>query len=71
MSDYVINEFYSDDRVDKAVVLKNDRNQYAVDFYKNGNYTFSALYPDKSLNYVEDAAKEYVVGLFDRKLNDF
>ena len=66
MSDTIIGEYYSDDKVKKAVVKHAANGQYIVDFYESSKYSFSVLYPDRTLNYVEDAAETYVQGLFNR-----
>jgi hypothetical protein len=68
----IISEFYSDDKVCRAVVkYLNNTNQYAVDYYQSNKFCFSVLYNDKDLNYVEDAAETYVMGLFgNRRTNE-
>lgn len=57
-----ISDYFSDDGTKKAVVFKQDRG-YGVDFYHNEQYDHSCLFTSKSLNYVEDAAENYVLGI--------
>ena len=69
MSDVIISEYYSDDKVKKAVVKQtSNSNYYVVDYYEDKNYCFTIIYPDKDLNYVEDSAETYVNGLFGKRL---
>ena len=37
---------------------------YVIDFYLNNEYNHSIAYTSKSLQYVEDAAENYVQGHF-------
>ena len=37
---------------------------YVIDFYLNNEYNHSITYTSKSLQYVEDAAENYVMGQF-------
>ena len=58
-----ISEYYSDDLTKKAEVIQLDRG-YVIDFYLNNEYNHSITYTSKSLQYVEDAAENYVMGHF-------
>lgn len=58
-----ISDYFSDDGTKKAIVFKQDRG-YGIDFYENDEYTHSLLYNTKSLQYVEDAAENFVLGIF-------
>ena len=64
-----ISDYYSNDGTKKAVVFKTDHN-YGVDFYENTEYDHTLLFTSKSLRYVEDAAENYVLGIF-RNYRDF
>ena len=64
-----ISEYYSDDKTKKAVVIQNDKD-YVIDFYSNNKYYHSIMYSDRSLRYVEDAAENYVLGIF-KNIKDF
>lgn len=67
----VISEYWSDDRSKHAVVcMMNGR--YLIDFYLNEEYNHSILsaYEDKSLQFVEGAAEDYVLGHF-KNYRDF
>jgi hypothetical protein len=74
MSKNIISEYYSDDNIKKAIVYEDDNHMYCVDFYDDKRYSCTVQYPEKSLRYAEDAAENYVIGLFGRhffrKLND-
>jgi len=60
----IISEFFSDDASKKAIVFLMG-GRYGIDFYENSTYNHTILhgYEDKSLNYVEDAAENYVLGV--------
>ena len=58
-----ISDYFSDDGLKKAIVFKQD-NGYGIDFYEDTKYTHSLLYNTKSLQYVEDAAENFVLGIF-------
>lgn len=70
-SKVVISEYYSDDNSKRAVVCMLG-GRYVIDFYENSKYTHSTLhsYQDKSLNFVEDAAENFVLGIF-KNYRDF
>lgn len=57
-----ISDYFSDDGSKKAIVFKIDRG-YGIDFYLNKEYDHSCLFTSKSLQYVEDAAENYVLGV--------
>lgn len=57
-----ISDYYSDDGSKKATVFKQDRG-YGVDFFINEEYDHSCLFTSKSLQYVEDAAENFVLGV--------
>ena len=64
-----ISEYFSDDSTKKAVVVLQG-SRYLIDFYSNDVYAHTILYNTKSLNYVEDAAENYVLGVFEN-IRDF
>jgi len=64
-----ISEFISDNGVKKAVVVKID-DSYSIDFYVNESYNHTIMYAGNSLRYVEDAAENYVLGIF-KNIKDF
>jgi hypothetical protein len=57
-----ISDYFSDDGSKKAIVFKQDRG-YGVDFYQNEEYDHTLLFTSKSLQYVEDTAENYVLGI--------
>ena len=58
-----ISGFTSDDGSKQAIVsLEQDK--YLLDFYENKEYTHTIFYKSKSLRFVEDAAENYVNGIF-------
>jgi len=65
MNKIVISEYFSDDNTKKAEVFTAGR-RYGIDFYENTKYTHTALYSyqDRALQYVEDAAENFVLGVF-------
>lgn len=65
MNKVIISEYFSDDKDKKAVVCMVD-GRYLIDFYEKSKYTHTALYSyqDKSLQFVEDAAENFVLGVF-------
>ena len=64
-----ISKYFSDDGLKEAIVCKIGRG-YVVDFYENEEYNHSIIYNTKSLQYVEDAAENYVLGIF-KNIHDF
>jgi len=59
----ILSEHISDDGSLKAVIhLVNEH--FSVDFFKDGEYDHSIDYVTKDIRYVEDAAENYVNGLF-------
>lgn len=64
-----VSEFYSEDGSKKAVVVEH-RGDYSIDFYDNNRYNHTIMYTDRSLRYVEDAAENYVLGIF-KNIKDF
>lgn len=58
-----LSEYYSDDLSKKAQVIQMDRG-YVIDFYVDNVYNHSIAYTSKSLQYVEDAAENFVQGHF-------
>lgn len=57
-----ISDYFSDDGTKKAVVFKQDRG-YGIDFFENEEYDHTLLFTSKSLQYVEDAAENFVLGI--------
>lgn len=56
--------FRSDDMDLKAIVYHNtDKGYYEVDFAKNGLFIGTETYIDHNLQYHEDAAENYVLGI--------
>jgi hypothetical protein len=49
----------------RAEVLKNEAGSYYyIDYYDaGGNKVFTEAFPDKSIQYVEDAAENWAVGI--------
>jgi hypothetical protein len=59
-----LNEFYSDDKEKKAVILFDQNNQvHWVDYYKEGKLLLSLPYIDKSIYFVEEAAENFCNGV--------
>lgn len=64
MSRIQLSTFLSDDMDLKAIVyLDTDKKVYEVDFAKDGLIVTTESYADKSLQYHEDAAENYVMGI--------
>ena len=57
-----ISDYYSEDGTKKAVVFKQNQG-YGIDFYLNEEYDHSCLFNSKSLQYAEDAAENFVLGI--------
>lgn len=55
-----ISNYFSDDGTKKAVVFKQDR-AYGIDFYINEQYNYTMVYNNKSVEYVENAAEDFVL----------
>lgn len=56
--------FHSDDFDLKAIVYYNsDIDHYEIDFAKNGKIVATESYINHSLEYHEDAAENYVLGI--------
>ena len=67
-----ITEYYSDDKTKKAVINVDLKAcYYFIDFYLNDIYTDTVAYPEKNIYFVEDAAENYISGIFypDGKIN--
>jgi hypothetical protein len=64
-----ISEYYSEDKTKKAVVILHGED-YTIDFFQNEKYNHSIMYSGKSLNYVQDAAENYALGIF-KNIKDF
>lgn len=64
-----ISEFYSEDKSKKAIIVSHD-DSYSIDLYENDKYYHTILYAGNSLRYVEDAAENYVLGIF-KNVKDF
>jgi hypothetical protein len=59
-----LNEFYSDDKEKKAVILFDQNTQvHWVDYYKEGKLLLSLPYIDKSIYFVEEAAENFCNGV--------
>ena len=59
----IISEHFSEDKKLKAIIqLKKEL--LFIDFYENEEYIWSIDYPNKTAEYVEDAAENYVKGIF-------
>ena len=58
-----ISDYFSNDGTKKAVVFRQD-NGYGIDFYEKTEYSHTLLYNTRSLQYVEDAAENFVLGIF-------
>jgi hypothetical protein len=69
MTKVEISEYFSKDGVKKAVVFQQDIG-YGIDFYENAEYDHTLLFNSNSLRYVEDAAENYVLGIF-KNYRDF
>ena len=63
-----ISEYFSDDGSKRAFVFKLDRG-YGIDFYENEKYNHTLMYVSKSLQFVEDAAENFVLGIFENYRN--
>ena len=58
-----ISTFWSDDKSKKAVVYYSSVLGYEVDFFAEDIYIISHAYDGRSLQYHEDAAENYVMGI--------
>jgi hypothetical protein len=58
-----ISTYYNGDGTRGAIVKLVDET-FMVDFYVNNVYYHTIEYPNKSINYVEDAAENYIHGIF-------
>ena len=65
----MINSYYNGDGSRGAVIKMVDE-LFVVDFYKDGVYYHSIEYPNKSIHYVEEAAENYIHGIF-QNIKDF
>jgi hypothetical protein len=64
MSRIQLSVFISDDQALKAIVyLDTEKKVYEVEYTKNDAIIATESYEDKSLNYHEDAAENYVMGI--------
>lgn len=58
-----ISSYFSDDDQLKATVFETGKKKYEVDFYLNSVKVATESYENKSLDYHEDAAENYVLGV--------
>ena len=58
-----IKDFFSDSGHKKAVI-NLIKETFSVDFYENDEYIWTIEYPNKSINFVEDAAGNWVLDIF-------
>ena len=64
----IISEHFSDDKLKRAVIGYSSENEcYYIDFYEFEKYVCSRWYAHNSLNYVEDAAENYVQNILNLK----
>lgn len=59
-----LSDYFSDDGTKKAVVFKQDKG-FGIDFYVNEEYDHTLIYNSNSLQFVEDAAENFVLGIFE------
>jgi hypothetical protein len=55
---------HSNDNGSLAAIIYLIDEHFSVDFFKNGKYDHNIDYVTKDIRYVEDAAENYVNGLF-------
>lgn len=68
----VVSEYFSDDGVKTAQVLYAPALGFSVTFMKNGNSVGTIEYYDKAERYAEDAAENWVQGIYtDEMLNRY
>ena len=60
----VVSEFFSDDGIKTAAVLYAPAKGFSVMFKKKGNPLGIIDYPGKAERYAEDAAENWVMGIF-------
>jgi len=66
MSWKTISEYHSNDKSKKAILNVDLKAcYYFIDFYLNEVYTNSISYPEKSINFAQEAAENYCNGLLD------
>lgn len=58
-----LSEYVSDSGHRKAVI-QLVKETLSVDFYENDEYIWTIEYPDKSIHFVEDAAENWTLGIF-------
>ena len=58
-----ISTYWSDDQTKKAVVYHIPSDGYEVDYFLNEAFILSQKYDGRSLQYHEDAAENYVLGI--------
>jgi hypothetical protein len=58
-----ISNYYNGDG-SRGAVVKEDGESFFIDFYVNNEYYHTIEYSNKSIKYVEDAAENYVHGIF-------
>lgn len=65
MTERVISDWIDENTGSKAVVKYNDREEmFLIDYYDaKGHKFFSEDFPNKSLQYVEDAAVNWTLGI--------
>jgi hypothetical protein len=58
-----ISSYFSDDGLLEAKVFHIGNHNFEVDFYKDSVKIVTESYEDRSLQYHEDAAENYVLGI--------
>ena len=59
----VISEHYSMDKANRKAIVEEWNGHYAVAFFENDELISTETYHDKNLQYHEDAAENYVLGV--------
>ena len=67
----ILSEHFSEDGKRHAIIKLVDEH-FDVDFYLNNDYYTTITYESKALTYVEDAAENWVLGIFsENHIKDF
>lgn len=64
-----ISEHYSECGTKKAIVVKYGED-YSIDFYCDGKYNHTIMCSGMSVQYVEDCAENYALGIY-KSIKDF
>lgn len=57
-----LTEYFSDDMT-KSAVINKEGTVYSIDFFQDGVKVGTRVFSDHTLQYVEDAAENYTLGI--------